>query len=140
MSAAVVKKGTEEFKAAHQQYLKLFFESKKGDFIRRGIFDAGEHKGKYLGETSRKILEAKLPMPFGCPDLFIQPCIKEKQLKGVIWFCDRIGCLCSCCREDMTKPSEEYPTNCPQPDIYDPDEDFYDPEDDEEWWTEEDWW
>lgn len=117
----IVKKGTPEFKAACEQYLKLFFDSKEEDFIKKGEFTQGENKGKFLGATSKKIVEAKLPMPFGCPDLFIQPCFNNAEgrkpdqlnkLTGVIWFCDRIGCICVSCREDFT---EEYPTNCTNP-------------------------
>lgn len=112
-----VKKHTAEFKAACQRYLKLMDESKETDFIRKGVMP----DNKYLGLTSKKILEAKLPMPFGCPDLFIQACFEtidkgkltENQLcTGIIWFCDRIGCICVCCREDF---EEEWPEYCPNP-------------------------
>lgn len=110
----IVKKGSPEFKVACEQYLKLFFDSKEEDFIKKGEWTHGENKGKFLGMTSKKIQEAKLPMPFGCPDLFIQACIDNKtgKLSGVIWFCDRVGCICVSCREDF---KEEYPTNCPDP-------------------------
>lgn len=111
----VAKKGSEEFKAACKQYLQLFFDTKQDEYIKRGIWEFGENKDKCLGLTSKRILEAKLPMPFGCPDLFIQPCIDDKgKLTGVVWFCDRIGCICSCCREDLTAPNEEYPIYCPE--------------------------
>lgn len=113
----IVKKGSEEFKAAKKQYIELFVSSEDENMIRKGIFTLGEHEGKALGFTSKKILEAKLPMPFGCPDLFIQPCTDDNgKVVSVIWFCDRVGCLCSCCREDMTDPKEAYPTYCPDGD------------------------
>lgn len=116
----IAKKGSPEFKAACQQYLKLMDESKEPDFIKKGMLP----DNKYLGLTSKKVLEAKLPMPFGCPDLFIQACFEtldkgkltERSVcTGIIWFCDRIGCICVCCREDFTKPQEEYPNYCPSP-------------------------
>lgn len=108
----IAKKGSPEFKAVYEQYLKLFFDSKQEDYIKKGESTQGENKGKFLGMTSKKIQEAKLPMPFGCSDLFIQPCIDDKtgKLTGVIWFCDRVGCICVSCREDF---KEEYPSNCP---------------------------
>jgi hypothetical protein len=111
-SLEIVKKVSPEFKAACKQYLKLFFDSKQEDYIKKGEFTQGENKGKFLAMTSKKILEAKLPLPFGCSNLCIQPCIDDKtgKLTGVIWFCDRVGCICVSCREDFT---EEYPTNCP---------------------------
>lgn len=110
----IVKKRSKEFEAAKRKYCELFFAAKQADFLARGVSDFGEHKGKALGFTSQQILDAKLPMPFGCPDLFIQPCIDDSnRVTGVIWFCDRVGCICSCCREDMTDPKEAYPTYCP---------------------------
>lgn len=109
-----VIKGSEEFEAAKEKYCELFFAAKKEDLLARGVFEIGEHKDKALGFTSQQILDAELPMPFGCPDLFIQPCIDgSNRVTGVIWFCDRVGCICSCCREDMTSPKEAYPTYCP---------------------------
>lgn len=132
----VVKKGTQEFKDAQARFLELFFkESKEGDYIPKGKFEFGDHKGKVLGFTSKKILEAKLAMPFGCPDLFIQPCYEKGKLVGVIWFCDRIGCICVCCREDFT---DEYPIFCPDRDemFGDPFDEEYEPDYDEEWFEE----
>jgi len=129
----VVKKGTFEFRAACEKYLELFLESSKEDYIRKGIFQFGEYKGKCLGFTSKKIQAANLPMPFGCPDLFIQPTDNG----GIIWFCDRAGCICVCCREDFTKPEESYPKYCPPPEGFEPEyieEDYL-----EEEWEEEDW-
>jgi hypothetical protein len=107
----IVKKKTPEFQAAQKQYLKLFFDSKQEDYIKKGEFSQGQNVDKFLGMTSKKILEAKLPKPFGCPSLFIQPCIEEKtgKLTGVIWFCDVDGSICVCCREDFT---EAYPDYC----------------------------
>jgi len=109
----VVRKGSKEFMEARGQYLKLFFDSEEADLIRRGVFEYGENKGKCLGFTSRKILEAKLPMPFGCPELFIQPCEENGKVTGVIWFCGRDGCICVCCREDFASLGSAYPNYCP---------------------------
>jgi len=144
----IVRKGTAEFTAASKQYLKLYFESGEEDLIRKGEFAYGEHKGKCLGFTSKKIEEAKLPMPFGCPDLFIQPCFEtvdkdkltERQiLTGVIWFCDRAGCICVCCREDFTNPKEEYPTYCPSasPEFVNQGEEDFDAEDSADEWEDD---
>jgi len=109
----IVKKGTEEFKKARLRYLDLFFnESSEDDYVPKGVSSFGEHEGKHLGHTSKKVIEAKLPMPFGCPDLFIQPSIEGDKVKSVVWFCGRIGCICVSCREDFT---EQYPNHCPDP-------------------------
>jgi hypothetical protein len=110
-----VEKGTSEFKATQKRYLELFAESKDSDFIRMGIFEYGENKGKCLGLTSKKIQAANLSMPFGCPDLFIQPTDG-----GVIWFCNRTGYICVCCREDFTGENEKYPDYCPSPEGFEP--------------------
>jgi hypothetical protein len=115
-----VKKGSPEFKSTQAEYLKLFFEAKSGEYLKRGESSFGENKGKFLGATTQKILDAKLPMPFGCPVLFIQPCYDNAQgrepdqfnkVTGVIWFCGVNGCICVCCREDF---KEEYPQYCPK--------------------------
>ena len=108
-SISIVVKGSQEFQEARRQYRKLFLESEKDVLIPRGIFEFGEHKGKCLGYTSKKISEANLPAPFGCPDLFMQPC----EGGGIVWFCDRVGCICVCCREDFTGDKEKYPDYCP---------------------------
>lgn len=112
----VVKKGSPEFKAASQKYIELLCQSTHKEIIMMGEhqnFETG--KTEYIGLTSQKIKDANLPMPFGCPDLFVHPFFEKKQLKSVAWFCNRLGCLCSCCREDFTKPTEEYPKYCPDP-------------------------
>lgn len=115
----IVKKGSSEFKAVLQQYLKLMDESKQEDFVKRGILP----DNKYLGLSSKRVDVAKLPMPFGCPNLFIQACFEtidkgkftERNLcTGIIWFCDINGSICVCCREDFTGPQEEYPNYCPK--------------------------
>jgi hypothetical protein len=56
-------------------------------------------------------------MPFGCTSLLIHPFIDEKTAKvqSIIWFCDRLGCICICCREDFTGEHEKYPDYCPSP-------------------------
>ena len=139
MSEDIVKKGTPEFKAAYQQYLKLFFGSKENEYLPRGTFEFGENKGKCLGHTSKKILEANLPKPFGCSSLFIQPCMKvtdkgklteRTALKGVVWFCDRVGYICTPCREDFTKPEESHPKSCPPPEDFEPE---YDDDYEKDW-------
>lgn len=137
----IVKKGSPEFKQVQQKYLECFLEAKEEDLLPRGVSDFGEHKGKPLGFTSQQIFDAKLPMPFGCPDLFIQPHIDESnRLTGVIWFCDRTGCICVCCRQDFT---QQYPTYCPsrfeQADLgEDYMQDYYDEPEIEDW-EEEPW-
>lgn len=110
---SVVKKGSTEFGDVKAQFIRLLCESGDAEILKRGVYEHGEQKGECLGITSKKILAANLPMPFGCPDLFVNPCIEDGKLSSVIWFCDRVGCLCSCCREDMDSPKEEYPTYCP---------------------------
>jgi hypothetical protein len=124
-----VQKYSKEFAEARQKYLKLFMESTESEMIRKGIFEFGEHAGKCLGLTTQKILNAKLPMPFGCPDLFIQPC----EGGGVIWFCDRAGCICACCREDFTEENEKYPDYCPPKGGFDDYDEADDYEDEEDW-------
>jgi hypothetical protein len=118
----IVTKGTPQFKEAQIKYLDLFFnQSKEADWIPKAPFSYGEHKGQYLGMTSKKIQEAKLPMPFGCPSLFINP-TKDKssgKLSGIIWFCEINGTICVCCREDFTKPTEAYPAYCPKYEVDD---------------------
>ena len=107
MSEDVVKKKTPEFEAAKKKFLDLFFGSSKEEYVASQGF----------GCKSRKVLEAKLPKPFGCPLLSVQPCIDEKdpsaKVQGVVWFCDINGSICVCCREDFTKAEEEYPNYCP---------------------------
>ena len=118
----VVKKGSPEFKSTQAEYLKLFFNAKPEDYLKRGVFTQGENAGKFLAATTQKILDAKLPMPFGCPLLCIQPCYDNapgrkpdqfNKVTGIIWFCDQNGAICVCCREDFTGPQEEYPNYCP---------------------------
>jgi len=124
MVEMIVKKGSSEFKDAQKKFIELFFDSKEEDYIKKGQFESGENKGKFLGMTSKKIQEANLPLPFGCPDLFIQPCFNNapnrqpddlNKLTGVIWFCNRTGCICVCCREDFTGEKEKFPDYCPEP-------------------------
>ena len=124
MNETIVKKGTAQFKEVQNQYLKLFFATQEQDYIKKGEFEYGENKGKFLGMTSKKIQEANLPMPFGCPSLFIQPCFNNaptrepdqlNKLTGIIWFCDRVGCICVCCREDFKAKNETFPLYCPNP-------------------------
>lgn len=123
----IVEKGTEEFKKARSEYLRLLGESTDLDILRRGIFEFGEHKGKCLGITSQRIIDAKLPMPFGCPSLFVQ----VTEGGGIIWFCGRVGCICSCCREDMKEEWTHYPKYCPLPEGF---ENYLDEGDyDEDW-------
>lgn len=129
----IVDKGTDEFREVKKRYFKIFNLSVEGDIIQKGFFTHGEHKGKFLGITSQKVLDADLPMPFGCPDLFIQPTSKN----SVIWFCDRVGCICSCCREDMNKENEKYPNYCPPKEGFEPCGCIDDPEDfEDEYWGE----
>lgn len=111
--ADVVNKGSTEFKETKERFIRLLCESKDEEIIRKGISEYGEHKGEHLGITTKRILTANLPMPFGCADLFVNPCIEGDKLVSVVWFCDRVGCICSCCREDMDSPKEEYPIYCP---------------------------
>lgn len=114
----VVQKGTAEFKKAQADFLDLFFnQSKQEDWIPKAPFSFGEHKGQYLGMTSKKIQEAKLPMPFGCPNLFINPTMDKSsgKVSGIVWFCEVNGSICVCCREDFTKPQEAFPQYCPSP-------------------------
>jgi hypothetical protein len=114
----VLKKHSPEFKSVQTEYLKLFFDAKPEDYLKRGVSTEGENKGKFLGSTTQKILDANLAMPFGCPSLFIQPWIDPRdplaKLQGVFWFCDRNGCICVCCREDFPGVQEEYPNYCPK--------------------------
>lgn len=114
--AKIAKKGTSEFTEAQKQYLTLFFSAKADEYLKRGVWTTGEKAGQFLGCTTQKILDAKLAMPFGCPLLFIQPCIDMKdpkaKVEGVIWFCGIDGSICVCCRTDFTKPEEEYPNYC----------------------------
>lgn len=112
----IVQKGTEAFKKAKLQYLELF--TKK--YPKETIQPAG------IGcKTTQTDLLAKIPRPFSCSDLELY--IGDRSSIG--FFCGRLGCLCSCCREDM---EGEYPTYCPDPeeifDVYE-DEDLYDEED-----------
>lgn len=102
----IVKKNTCEFKTAQKQYIDLFVSAKESEYLQR----FQQHDGRCLGFTTQKILDANLPNPFGCPSLFIMPCIENGKGVGVIWLCDRVGCICACCREDM---KEEYPDYCP---------------------------
>ena len=117
----IVQKQTPKFKEAQQKYLDLFFSAKAEEYLKRGEFAFGENAGKFLGCTTQKILDAKLPKPFGCPHLFIQPCFSDDKCTSVIWFCGINGCICICCREDFKGEKEKYPDYCPSP--YDPQQD-----------------
>jgi hypothetical protein len=73
-------------------------------------------------------------MPFGCPllELYVWPRNPDGS-QSVAYFCGRIGCLCVCCREDFTKPEEEYPRYCPTEGefgSYDGDDEYDDQEED----------
>ena len=94
------RKGTAEFAEAQRQFFEVLAraaeeESKK---VVAGVL--GLKAGALMGNVSK---------PFGCEDLeFI---LYEDQ--RVAWFCGRIGCLCTPCREDM---EGTYPDYCPPSD------------------------
>lgn len=114
----IVKKGSPEFREARRQFLALFQTEQPKQTIVAGM----------IGMKTTQVDKLKtIPMPFGCPDLELYVWSPKESSDGkwhVAYFCGRIGCLCSPCREDM---EETYPSYCP-----DPDELFfnYDPEDD----------
>jgi hypothetical protein len=110
----IVKKGTSEFKEVREQFIKLFFESKDEELVPAGPFGyaSDRKKQQYLGLKSKKVAAANLPMPFGCPNLLVNPCVKDGKVTGLIYFCERVGCICVCCREDFTKENEKYPDYC----------------------------
>lgn len=104
----IVTKGTEEFNKAKLAYLDLFKKDKPKPRI--GI--------AYMKPNLK--LQAKweeIPKPFSC--LHLELYIWESG--SVAYFCDKIGCLCSPCREDL---EGKYPSYCPPDDM--PDDDFAD--------------
>jgi len=115
----IVRKGTKEFREARERFLALFRKDQPENMICAGN----------IGMTTRQMGKLKeIPMPFGCPDLelYVWPPNKDGS-QSVAYFCGRVGCLCSCCREDM---DGEYPSYCPDPDELDfeydaEDDDFY---------------
>lgn len=115
----IARKGTRHFREARDRFLALFRKDQPENTICAGM----------IGMKTRQLKkQSKIPMPFGCPDLEVYIWGPEKTKDGkahVAWFCGRIGCLCSCCREDM---EGEYPNYCPDPDElffnYDSEEEF----------------
>jgi len=95
----VVSKGTEEFKNAKASYLELFSKKYPKETIICGCMGMKTTQTEKLKE---------IPKPFSCPDLELY--IWDSG--AVAFFCERLGCLCSCCREDL---QGEYPNYCPGP-------------------------
>lgn len=127
---AIVKGNTPEFKEAKTWVRKII-----GFDWRRSELDNMVRKVEdCTGEVTWAVFMAvkfplvKLPKPFSCPDLEFVP----TEGGGIVWFCGRIGCLCSPVREDL---EGDYPDFCPDPDeLYyggedDWDDDYADPED-----------
>jgi len=102
---SVVKKGTKEFAEARQRFLSLFHTTQHEETIVSGI----------IGQKTTQIEKLKeIPMPFGCPDLELYVWSPQETKDGkwaVAYFCGRVGCLCSPCREDF---DETYPSYCPE--------------------------
>lgn len=118
--ANIVKKGTKEFREARERFLALFRKDQPENTICSGN----------IGIKTRQTDKLKeIPMPFGCPDLELYSCVWPPNKDGsqsVAYFCGRVGCLCSCCTEDM---DGEYPAYCPGPDEldfeYDAEDDYF---------------
>jgi hypothetical protein len=106
MAVAIVEKGTKEFTDAKQKFFELFFNKTASDQY---------YNPNPLGARSRVVDEhlSEIPMPFGCPSLLVNPTMDGEKVTGVIWFCERAGCICVCCREDFTRENEKYPNYCP---------------------------
>ena len=111
MEVKIVQKGSEDFNKAKQQYLELFTKKYPEETIQPGTIGC---------KTTQKELLNQIPRPFSCPDLEVY--IFDS--KSVAFFCERIGCLCSCCREDL---EGIYPSYCPDPEeVFDIYEDYED--------------
>jgi len=103
----IVKKGTKEFVEARLQFQKLFSTEEPEDTIKPGN----------VGMKTTQIDKlSKIPMPFGCSDLELYVWHKDETEDGlnhVAYFCSRLGCLCTCAREDVPGEENSYPNYCP---------------------------
>lgn len=99
-----VKAGTPEYAEAKEWAHKLLALPYRWSHLDKMVNHLNPMK-PFMGHHFFK----KLPKPFSCTDLEFVP----TEGGGIVWFCGRLGCLCSPAREDL---EGDYPTFCPDPD------------------------